>query len=1229
MSYDNTKAGTEKNLPAVTPQRVVKPGDPATATTLSTVKPSGPVKPATAVKPVVPPLPPLFRRIDWLAFGLTTLLVFIGYFLTLAPEVTLEDSGELSVGSFYAGVPHPPGYPLWTIFTWLFTVLVPVANVAYRVAIASAVSGSLAAGMIALLVSRGSSMIIEGIEDLKGLPLKLENVICLISGLVSGVLLAYNGYMWSQCVIVEVYPFSVLSLMGVMCCILRWMYAPHQRRYIYFAWFIFGVCFTNHQTLILAAMGIEGAIIAGQPKLGRDLLFGNSVIYVIGLFVLESGKMGAFQPNPMVINLFHMVGLGSIFGCAWLTVKTKDESSLCTDILPVLAMFGLWAAGAAFYLFMPLTSMSNPPMNWGYPRTVEGFIHALTRGQYEKANPSNFFTNPGHFISQLGMYVNWATEEFNWVNLALAIIPIIFFIRMAKRERAWLAGLGSIWFCLAVILLILLNPTADKASQSLNKVFFAASFTIIAMFNGYGLTLIAAYTRMKYQQFRPWAIYGGAFIVVLALRTLYTNMEILFGDLADTKGAAGTLIYAIGKSFEANQYALPIQAGLLLVAVTVVYLLLNIVFRTRGQVAIILALFLLLPANSIMSHWSDNEQRGHWFGYWFGHDMFTPPVFDANGKATYDPQARAQALKGTNASLIYPEMTRDAVLFGGTDPGRFCPTYMIFCESFIPHDKQPVQDQKFDRRDVYIITQNALADGTYLEYIRAHYDRSTQIDPPFFQDLLRSKTEVEQNYTTNFLASLAYNILDKPFLTLGAKIEKRRRAEGVYPPKEIYTPSPEDSQNCFNSYMQDAQQRYSHDQQFPNEPRQIRAGEEVRNDNGRVSVSGQVAVMAINGLLTKVIFDHCPSNEFFVEESFPLDWMYPYLTPFGVIMKINRQPLDELSDDVIRRDHEFWCNYSDRFIGNWINYNTSVKEIADFVEKVYLHRDFNGFKGDRAFVRDDDAQKAFSKLRSSIGGIYNYRVSHSRTPAEQQRMIKEADFAFRQSFAFCPYSPEAVFRYVPLLVNSGRVDDAILVAETCHKLDPNNGSVSDLLNNLNSIKSSHAGGAVPPAQPMTAAQMQGALQQMEKDVHDHPTSLQSVANLIGAYVQFQQYDKANKLLDTLMASPQADANTIMFAAQNYARFTNYNGLEHSLERLTVVEADSPEAWYDLAGIKAILGKAPDSMKALRVALDKNAKRLAANPKAPNLAESLKTDPRFGSLRGLAEFQQLESPKAEK
>src|SRR5437868_1854136 len=151
---------------------------------------------------------------------------------------------------------------------------------------------------------------------------------------------------------------------------------------------------------------------------------------------------------------------------------------------------------------------------------------------------------------------------------------------------------------------------------------------------------------------------------------------------------------------------------------------------------------------------------------------------------------------------------------------------------------------------------------------------------------------------------------------------------------------------------------------------QLRPGEDVRVVDNKVQVSGQVAVMAINALLAKVIFDKNPTNEFYVEESFPLEWMYPHLTPFGVIMKINRQQLPELSQEVCDRDHVFWKDYSTRLIGDWIDYDTPIKDITEFAESVYVNKDYSKFKGDPRFVRDDDGQKAFSKLRSSIAGVY-------------------------------------------------------------------------------------------------------------------------------------------------------------------------------------------------------------------------------------------------------------------
>jgi len=45
-------------------------------------------------------------------------------------------------------------------------------------------------------------------------------------------------------------------------------------------------------------------------------------------------------------------------------------------------------------------------------------------------------------------------------------------------------------------------------------------------------------------------------------------------------------------------------------------------------------------------------------------------------------------------------------------------------------------------------------------------------------------------------------------------------------------------------------------------------------------------------------------------------------------------------------------------------------------------------------------------------------------------MNQAADFAFRQSWALCPYSPEAVFSYVQFLTDENRTADALVVAET-------------------------------------------------------------------------------------------------------------------------------------------------------------------------------------------------------
>ncbi len=95
--------------------------------------------------------------------------------------------------------------------------------------------------------------------------------------------------------------------------------------------------------------------------------------------------------------------------------------------------------------------------------------------------------------------------------------------------------------------------------------------------------------------------------------------------------------------------------------------------------------------------------------------------------------------------------------------------------------------------------------------------------------------------------------------------------------------------------------------------------------------------MAINGVLSKLMFERNPEREFYVEESFPLNSMYPHLSPHGLILKINRQRPSELSSDVVQSDREYWTRYIGPMIGDWLNFDSSLPEIVPFVERVYQY----------------------------------------------------------------------------------------------------------------------------------------------------------------------------------------------------------------------------------------------------------------------------------------------------
>jgi tetratricopeptide (TPR) repeat protein len=228
---------------------------------------------------------------------------------------------------------------------------------------------------------------------------------------------------------------------------------------------------------------------------------------------------------------------------------------------------------------------------------------------------------------------------------------------------------------------------------------------------------------------------------------------------------------------------------------------------------------------------------------------------------------------------------------------------------------------------------------------------------------------------------------------------------------------------------------------------------------------------------------------------------------------------------------------------------------------------------------------------------------------------RETDFAFKQAFAFCPYSPEAVFRYINFLLQYNRLDDALLVAQTCAKLDPYNDQVRGLVKQLGDFKN----------QTAARSQVETQLQQMENESRANPGNLQNILSLASLYLQMQQTNRTIELFDRAMADPHLSSNVAGFIAQTYAKMGNLTKLEAVLQKIVTLVPNEPEPWYDLAALDTILGKPDPALQNLHKSLELNAQRLKSNTTARDLLFEARKDPRFNSLRNLPEFQKMVPP----
>lgn len=191
---------------------------------------------------------------------------FVVYWFTLAPTVSGEDGGELVAAAYSLGIPHPTGYPLWTMLGHAFIKLIPFGEIAWRVNLMSAFWAS---GTVALVV----------------LTLRTLEVGRLAAGL-AGLILAFSREFWEQSVIAEVYTLNAFFMMLCIFLLLEWTRTRSTITLYLFA-LIYSLSLSNHSTMYLLGPVFLVYLLATDRSLmkqGRTIAIG-STLFVLGLMV--------------------------------------------------------------------------------------------------------------------------------------------------------------------------------------------------------------------------------------------------------------------------------------------------------------------------------------------------------------------------------------------------------------------------------------------------------------------------------------------------------------------------------------------------------------------------------------------------------------------------------------------------------------------------------------------------------------------------------------------------------------------------------------------------------------------------------------------------------------------------------------------------------------------------------------------------------------------------------
>src|SRR6266513_4207728 len=387
-------------------------------------------------------------RAELLCAVIVFVVALLLYSWTLAPTVTLTDSGELLVVACGLGVAHPPGVPLWIILAYLAS-LVPLGNVAVRINFSSALFAALACAMLTLVAAEliiTASYLAASKRRKKGAQKRKRTDDSIVARLLvaapaigAGLLMAFSRTLWSYATITEVYALNTLLILVILFLMLCWRRRiVEDRMHIWTASKVGQVALpiTRHDTFLYAAA----------------LMFG------------------------LALGIHHVTVALTLPAIAVIVFRTQGLGFFMSRRLVYAALISI-SALVAVCAYLPLAASHSPVINWGHPRSLHEIWWHITGRQYQVY----FSFKPEIIGAQFTEFCGMALREFGfpWLPVSL-VLALAGFVDAFKRDRT------TFWFLLTVMIADLAYAVSYEIAED-KDAYYLPTFISIAIAAALGI----------------------------------------------------------------------------------------------------------------------------------------------------------------------------------------------------------------------------------------------------------------------------------------------------------------------------------------------------------------------------------------------------------------------------------------------------------------------------------------------------------------------------------------------------------------------------------------------------------------------------------------------------------------------------------------------------------------------------------------------------------------------